>query len=294
MNPLSNLLNTFTSAYKSVDAASRTSASSPNAASAAVTGQDEKAPGADSLTLSSTAVELSQKTSYAAPYFPTRANMSASALMMAVANPGLVSSSKGLSFADVATAARKSLDDKYAQMKASGSPYDANSPEGRDTNSLLGDLDRRSLYAISSNQGGLFTKDEQDAAANAMSQQISLAIGIYKGPSSQAGNFVDPYAGNDAARLNAALSFLTSVSPEERNSTTWLQQRLAVENGISSIKNPAADNKIPATLFEVLAQTSDEPGADDEDPTQIKAGIANNTTAAKAPTINSTKTSTSS
>lgn len=290
MNPLSSLINTFTSAYKSVDAASRTTQNGTNTAATTVTGQDGQTPGADTLSLSSTGLELSQKTSYAAPYFPTRSGMSASALMMAVANPGLVSSSKGLSFAEVATDARKRLDDKYAQMKASGSPYDANSPEGRDTNSLLGDLDRRSLYAISSNQGGLFTKSEQDAASNTMSQQVSLAIGVYKGPSSQAGNFVDPYAGNDAARLNAALGFLSGVSPEEKNSTTWLQQRLAVENGIASIKNPAEDNKIPPTLFEVLADMNKEPSADGEDPTQVKMGTANSTTAA-APTINPVKTS---
>src|SRR3954453_15299835 len=119
---------------------------------------------------------------YYAQFFPTRDGKPATALALAVTNPGAVSSSAGKPLAQVASDVRASLDAKYAEFKASGSPFDINSWEGKDWYSLMGNLDRRSLYAISSNQGGQFSDDEQKIAQSIMGQEERLAAGFYAGP----------------------------------------------------------------------------------------------------------------
>lgn len=161
-------------------------------------------------------------------YFPTRSGNDATALATAVGNPGAVSSSADMTFAEVAQDARVRLDTKYGAMLSSGEAFNADSTGGRDWYTLMSDLDRRSLYAISSNAGGLFSVQEQRAAQAIMIQQVNLATGQYTGPSSQSGNFKDLFAGNDGARNAAARAFLADVSAEEKQSADWQQQYAAV------------------------------------------------------------------
>jgi len=106
--------------------------------------------------------------SYYAQFFPTRDRSPATALAAAIVDPGAESISKGKTKEQVATAARASMDAKYKEMQASGKPFDINSNEGKDWYSLMGNLDRRALYSVSSNQGGQFSKDEQDIAQSIM------------------------------------------------------------------------------------------------------------------------------
>jgi len=164
-----------------------------------------------------------------ARYFPTRDGAPASALATAVSNPGAVSSSAGKSFDQVAKDARARMDAVYAAMEKGGKPFDYNSHEGKDWYSLMGDLDRRSLYAVSSNAEGLFTKQEQDMAQSIMSQQQGLAMGLYNGPISQEGTFTDRFLGNDAQRMKAGVAFLDGVSDEEKTSITWGVSRASAQ-----------------------------------------------------------------
>lgn len=253
MSLLSTLSNIGTAVYNGVNAAT----SPAKTATVSTTALDQETPSVDKATFSSAALELSQKTSYASTLYPTRAGMSANALLMAVANPGLASSSKGLSFSEVATDARARMDDKYAQMKASGTPYTRHDKEDADSNSLLGDLDRRSLYAVSRNEGGLFTDAEQEEAASAMNRQLGLAMGLYSGLISLGEDFVDPYKGDDLTRFKVGLKFLNQVSSEEKNSATWLHLHKGLEESIASLENPDKP-EVHKTLFDIIAEMNSE------------------------------------
>ena len=282
MSLVSTLSNGGTAAYNGVNAAT----SPTRIATASTTALQEEAPSVDKATFSSAALELSQKTSSASKLYPTRPGMSANALLMAVANPGLESSSKGLSFADVATAARARMDDKYAQMKASGTPYNRHDKEAADTNSLLGDLDRRSLYAVSKNEGGLFTKAEQEEASDAMNRQFGLAMGLYSGLTSLENDFVDPYKGDDLTRFKVGLKFLNQVSSEEKSSATWMRMHQGLEESIASLENPEKP-KVQKTLFDIIAEmNSEKVEEDEEDPFTGKKSSSTGGTAQPVVTLN--------
>jgi hypothetical protein len=132
------------------------------------------------------------------------------------------------SFEQVALDARASMDAQYAAMKASGKPYDKNAEDGKDVFTLMANLDRRSLYAVKSNEGGKFTEDEQQFASSIMSNQLGLAMGLYSGPTSKAGKFVDPFSVN-SDRFKAGVNFLDNVSPEEKKSVEWSVNRASAQ-----------------------------------------------------------------
>lgn len=268
MSSISQLASASTPVYSGVSAASQSLADPKDAD---VSTQSARPASVDQATFSSAALALSATTSYASPLFPTRTGMSADALMMAVANPGLASSSKGLTFEQVAADARVRLDDKYARMSASGAAYADNSPDGRDTNSLVGDLDRRSLYAVSSNAGGLFSKKEQQDATSAMDQQLGLAMGFYSGSIDAGKDFVDPYKGDDLKRFKVALNFLDHVSREERSSPAWLRMHQNLEDGIAGLEKPKKP-EVHKTLFDLIAEMNAEHVEEDKDDDAEQAG----------------------
>lgn len=201
--------------------------------------------GADQATFSNLALQLSQASSTAITQFPGRPGFSTAALALAATNTDLTGSSKGLSFAEVASDARARMDDKYAQMQASGTPYNANSNQGRDTYSLLGDLDRRSLYAVSSNKDGLFSEAEQMAATAAMARQHGIAMGLYEGGAA--------FTADPARAFKAGLDFLNNVSAEEKGSAEWLHQHMKLEANIAELEQQKKPKEL-LTLFEILAQ----------------------------------------
>jgi hypothetical protein len=192
-----------------------------------------------------------------AAYFPARAGFDTGALAAAVGDPGATGSSAGKSFAAVAADARARMDAKYAAMTAAGQPYDPDSAEGRDGYALMGDLDRRSLYAVSSNADGLFSPQEQNTAKSIMSQQMGLAMGLYTGPTSQAKSFADPFANDTGARFAAAEAFLADVSAEEKQSAEWARQRALVSMVTSQSESASAQ---PMNLFGILAAADKEDG----------------------------------
>ena len=200
--------------------------------------QAEKAQNTDSISLSDKSSDYSKSIADNKPYFPVREGMNADALVLGVANPGAVSSSKDKTFAEVATDARKRMDEKYALMKASDKPYTGSD---EDRNGLMGDLDRRSLNAVATNEGGLFTAEEQASAQALMRQQGRLATGYYSGPADQQKNWKDPFANDPYGRAKAALDFMNNMSPEEKAKPEWLSQRLSLEAALNQSQGSELD-----------------------------------------------------
>ena len=207
----------------------------------------------DAVSFSSTATDYSDAIASNARYFPVRAGMNADALILGVAQPGAISSSRDKTFADVALDARKRMDEKYALMKDSGKPYDNSMA---DRNALMGDLDRRSLYAVATNEGGKFTKEEQTAAQDVMRQQAQLATGYYVGPEDQKKNWRDPFANDPVGRAKAALSFMDNMSPEEKATPQWLSQRNTLQTALdqATAADPVELAKKKQLYFPILAE----------------------------------------
>ncbi|CAI8873104.1 Type III effector HrpK [Pseudomonas sp. IT-P12] len=200
--------------------------------------QPAKTQNTDSVSLSDTSTDYSKSIKDNAPYFPVRPGMNADALVLGVANPGAVSSSKDKTFSEVAADARKRMDEKYALMKDSGTPY---AGSDADRNGLMGDLDRRSLNAVATNEGGLFSAEEQASAQALMRQQGRLATGYYSGPADQQKNWKDPFANDPYGRAKAALDFMNNMSPEEKAKPEWLAQRLSLEAALNQSQGSELD-----------------------------------------------------
>jgi hypothetical protein len=176
-----------------------------------------------------TMMQAAASTNYYAQFFPPRDGFSATALAAAVVDPGAETISKGKTLEQVTSAARANMDEKYAAMKASGTPFDSNSWEGKDWYTLFGDLDRRALYAVSSNQGGQFSQMEQDIAKSIMSQQQGWAMGQGGGPTRLVEGVADRFMGDHAARLKAAVTWLDGVSNDEKTSVAWAASRASAQ-----------------------------------------------------------------
>lgn len=200
-------------------------------------------------------------------YFPTRDGFSSTALAAAVTNPAAAPFSGGKSLDQVAAAARQSMNGKYAAMSAAGAPFDIDSVEGRDSYTLMGDLDRRALYAVSSNQDSQFSQDEQGIAQSIMGQQQGLAMGLYSGPASQAGTFNDPFVGDGAARFKAAVSWLDNVSNDEKTSIAWAASRADAQvsyertaaRGGGTPDNLDSDNPLARVVKAAMDTMTDDP-----------------------------------
>lgn len=185
----------------------------------------------DIVTISAAAkAPTGAKDAYYGQFFPTHEGFSSTALAAAVSNPGQETFSAGKDFRQVAGDARRNLDEKYQRLEAGGKAYDYVHATSEDVNSLYGDLDRRALYAVSSNEGGQFTDEERDFARSIMLGQQGLAMGAYAGPSSQQGKFVDPFGDDHASRFKAAAKWLDGVSNDEKaTSVEWAVQRASAQ-----------------------------------------------------------------
>ena len=84
----------------------------------------------------------------------------------------------------------------------------------------LKNMDRRTLYAISSNQGGLFSQAEIDAAGTEMAVRESNAA-----------TAADPLHQNPAAAFKAGVDYLDQASPEEKASLKWAEDRGSAQAG---------------------------------------------------------------
>ncbi|MCE2574298.1 hypothetical protein [Komagataeibacter sp. FNDCR2] len=150
----------------------------------------------DSLSLSAeatvaltgaTGTSMDPQVAYYAQFFPTRSG-AGTIFGENILDPAATTLSTGLSGPEIAKAARASMDAEYSSMTASGQAFDFNS--GVDWNTLMSGLDRTALAAVSSDQDGLFSKDEQDMAQSLMLQEEQFAIGNYAGPLNLESKFV--------------------------------------------------------------------------------------------------------
>ncbi|MBV1879132.1 MAG: hypothetical protein KUG79_15935 [Pseudomonadales bacterium] len=210
----------------------------------AAEGEDSPRTFSDKVSISDAARNISRNhtsTEYYLQFMPTYEGFSAANLAAGVLDPSLETFSLGKDFNQVTTDARASLDKNYEKLEAIGKPYVIGSTPPIVANSLYGELDRRALYAVSSNEGGLFTDHEQKIARNRMSQQQGLAMGLYSGPTSEKSKFVDPFRSEHDQQFKAGIIFLDGVSNEEnagsiefafqRAGLQEAYERLSVEKG---------------------------------------------------------------
>jgi len=120
-------------------------------------------------------------------------------------------------FATVTTEARANLDKLLTDQKLT-------SPLAED-GKLVADLsrvDRRELYAISTNAGQKFTADEQKAATMELQNRFDTAMA---GPTA-----VSRVTGSINNLYDAALSYFDSMTPEEKASANYADQRASLED----------------------------------------------------------------
>jgi hypothetical protein len=127
-------------------------------------------------------------------------------------------------FAAVTADARATLNRLYAAANVAG-PV---SGEGV-TTIELSSLDRRSLFAIATNNGGKFTPDEQKVAGNELASRFNEALAPTAATSKLTGDFNSVY--------KAALEYLDGASGEEQATATWSAQRDAVLKGIQAAQH---------------------------------------------------------
>lgn len=126
-------------------------------------------------------------------------------------------------FATVTADARTALDKLYAAAKVT-------SPLSTDGKTMidLSSLDRRSLFAIATNNGGKFTPDEQKVASTELTNRFNAVLAPAAAATSMTKNYTVVY--------KAALDYLDGASGEEKATATWAAQRAAVQKGYDAAK----------------------------------------------------------
>lgn len=119
-------------------------------------------------------------------------------------------------FATVAKDARSALDAGYMKAGKTSSIY-TTAAEWRE---LFSGLDRRSLYAIKSNEGERFTALEQDMAKTEMRDRLHADTGLDAVTSD----------GKSAPALKKAIGYLDNVSTEEKSSFDWALDRASIQS----------------------------------------------------------------
>jgi len=166
-------------------------------------------------------------------YMPVRQGFASNNLATAVTDPSAEPFSSGKTKSEIVGAARKAMDSRNTAMAESGAPFRPKSNEAVDWYSVFGDLDRRALNAVRTDETGVFSKEEKEIAQSIMIQQQSLAMGLYHGPTRLAGSFaakddVDP--SDHMAIGKAGALWLDQVSLEEKTtSSEWMEQRAAAQ-----------------------------------------------------------------
>ena len=147
--------------------------------------------------------------------------------LSAAARAQLASGAAPKDFTTVTAEARAALDALYAATKVKG-PIDA---DGKTTVDLSS-LDRRSLFAVATNNGGKFSPDEQKAATTELGNRFDNVLAPAAATSKLTGDFSPLY--------KAALDYLDGASDEEKATATWSAQRAAVAKGVqATLQNPA-------------------------------------------------------
>jgi hypothetical protein len=150
-------------------------------------------------------------------------------------------------FTTVTAEARTALDVLYAAAKVKG-------PIGDDGKATidLSSLDRRSLFAIATNNGGKFTPDEQNIAGAELANRFGDALAPAAATSKLTGDFSSLY--------RKALDYLDGASGEEKATAVWSAQHAAVLKGVQATQQkpttaPSGIANDPVAAY--LAQNAD-------------------------------------
>jgi hypothetical protein len=130
-------------------------------------------------------------------------------------------------FSTVTAEARTTLDGLYAAAEVTG-PLDAAGNATID----LSSLDRRSLFAIATNNAGKFTTAEQSVASTERNNRLNAALAPAAATTKLTGDY--------GAVYQAALSYLDGASSEEKATAAWSAQRATVQKGVQATQqNPS-------------------------------------------------------
>ena len=119
-------------------------------------------------------------------------------------------------FATVTTDARTNLDKLLTNQKLTSPLKDGKLAAD------LSKVDRRELYAISTNAGQKFTADEQKAATIELQNRFDAAMA---GPTA-----VSRVTGSIKNLYEAALTYFDNMTPEEKASASYAEQRAALDD----------------------------------------------------------------
>lgn len=268
-------LNSYTQSFASQNYAART-ALDTNAGKSAPASTGNSAA-TDTVDISAEAVAAQaaapadSRVAYYQQFRPTYEGFSSYNMALGIVDPSAQPFSQNRSFADVAQAARDSLDTNYKKLKAIGQPYDASHATTEDQSSLFGELDRRALYAVARNEGGIFTPTEQRQARDIMRGQQGMAMGLYNGPTALADKFLGADVTGLAKSFKAGMTFMDMVSAEEKaTDAEWATQRSNLRRGYENVTSSKEedDTKNPLLiLLEALAHDDEE----NINPTEIRS-----------------------
>jgi hypothetical protein len=121
-------------------------------------------------------------------------------------------------FTQVAQNGRALLDAGYEKL-GKKADFETSGKQWQEVVGLNAETDRRTLFAIASNEGGQFSPVERDAARHFMAEQQSAAMFGPLGAANQ--DFGTMFKDN--------IDFLDSVSPEEKASLDWMASRGAAQ-----------------------------------------------------------------
>ncbi len=187
---------------------------SPSATSAAVAVR----AGTGNAQINSQPAAATAKPSPAAAVAATVVSLSVTATTATIASAAKEPVTGKKDFATVAKDARASLDAAFEKM---GRTADNRTTDAEWKTAVSG-LDRRSLYAIASNQGGQFNELEQGLAKTTMSKQVDTAMGLDNPVAA---------ANQTSAMSKAEIQFLEGVSDEEKTSFDWAKRRASAQFG---------------------------------------------------------------
>lgn len=139
------------------------------------------------------------------------------------------------SFAQVALKARAFLDEAYIRLNKTADRH-TTEKEWREA-IHIGTLDRRTLYAIKSNQGGLFSEAEIKAASLPVEDMLKAATAA-----------ADPRGKDPAAAFKASIGVLDGASTEEKASLSWVTARAKAQWGYENAMRETHPHRIPANV----------------------------------------------
>ncbi|MEL6059235.1 MULTISPECIES: hypothetical protein [unclassified Methylobacterium] len=139
------------------------------------------------------------------------------------------------SFSKVALRARAFLDEAYIRLNKAADRH-TTEKEWREA-IKIGKLDRRTLYAIKSNQGGLFSEAEIKAASLPVEDLLKAATAA-----------ADPKGKDPAAAFKASIGVLDGASTEEKVSLSWVTARARAQWGYENAMRETHPHRMPANV----------------------------------------------